>query len=59
MKTFVTLVVASLFSMALMAQVTSTPGPGGTPEIDPSSVVTALALVVGAGVIVRSRFKRI
>jgi hypothetical protein len=54
-----------LSSMALMAQ-TPTPGPGFTPtpglgsvpEIDPSSAVAALALLTGAGLIIRSRFKR-
>jgi len=49
-----------LSCMALMAQPLITPtGPtGAAPEIDPSSAVTALALLGGAGLIIRSRFKR-
>ena len=60
MKAFAVSVVVGLFLFVLMAsgQPTPTSGPGGVPEIDPSSAATALALLTGAGLIIRSRFKR-
>jgi hypothetical protein len=55
MKIFVGFAVTCLLSTALMAQ---TPLPGGAPEIDPNSAVTALGLLAGAGLIIRARLKR-
>jgi hypothetical protein len=55
MKIFLGFLATCLASTALMAQ---TALPGSAPEIDPNSAVTALGLLAGAGVIIRSRMKR-